>query len=199
MQHTILYHIVLELSIVIQYDMIQYNNTKLLIVARSPPGLRSILVFATVLSHYCQCWEPKLPPPPSLQSPMLCFLCFRRVEDQRNSLQVSPLLKKTCVRQVVLGKWVPLNPPNKKQGGMGFHGRFSVKGGHHNLLHDSPRLKKACVRQVVLDKWFPLSHCSVLGAETRIVSYSAVQYTILYHTILYYTILYYTILYHTMI
>ena len=33
---------------------------------------------------------------------------FRRVKDRHNSLRYSPLLKKSCVRQVVLDKWFPL-------------------------------------------------------------------------------------------
>ena len=32
---------------------------------------------------------------------------FRRVKDRHDLLHCSPLLKKTCVRQVVLDKWFP--------------------------------------------------------------------------------------------
>ena len=35
-------------------------------------------------------------------------ICFC-VKDHNNVLHYSPLLKKTCVRQVVLDKWLPLN------------------------------------------------------------------------------------------
>ena len=41
--------------------------------------------------------------------PCLFELCvFRRVKDHPNLLHCSPLLKKICVRQVVLDEWFPL-------------------------------------------------------------------------------------------
>ena len=43
---------------------------------------------------------------------------FRRVEDHRKLLYYSPLLKKTCVRQVVLDKWLPLSAARGKFGGL---------------------------------------------------------------------------------
>ena len=38
---------------------------------------------------------------------VFCVVC--RAKDHRNSLHDSPILKKACVRQVVLDKWLPLN------------------------------------------------------------------------------------------
>ena len=42
------------------------------------------------------------------------FICYSRVNDRHNLPIDSSLLKKTCVRQVVLDKWFPLkaNPQN---------------------------------------------------------------------------------------
>ena len=39
-----------------------------------------------------------------------CVLCvFRRVKDRLNLPHYSPLSKNSCVRQVVLDRWLPLN------------------------------------------------------------------------------------------
>ena len=40
--------------------------------------------------------------------PHLFYVFFGRVKDHHNLLHYSPLLKKACVRQVVLDKWFPL-------------------------------------------------------------------------------------------
>ena len=42
---------------------------------------------------------------------VLCV--FLRVKDHHNLQSYSPLLKKTCVRQVELDKWFPLNMANE--------------------------------------------------------------------------------------
>ena len=45
-----------------------------------------------------------------VQCGLVCVLrAFRRVKDRRNLLHYSRRLKKTCVRQVALDKWCPLN------------------------------------------------------------------------------------------
>ena len=43
-----------------------------------------------------------------LTRPRLFYVCFRRVKEHHNLLHRSPLLKKACVRKVVLDKWFPL-------------------------------------------------------------------------------------------
>ena len=40
--------------------------------------------------------------------PHSLYVCFRSVKDRHNLLNCSPLLKKSCVRQVVLDKWLLL-------------------------------------------------------------------------------------------
>ena len=45
---------------------------------------------------------------------LVCFIfACRRVKNHHNLLHHSPSLKKTCVRQVVLGKWFPLNEASR--------------------------------------------------------------------------------------
>ena len=49
-----------------------------------------------------------LPNATCLTRPHLCHCVFRRVKDHHNFPNGSSLLKKTCVRQAMLGKWFPL-------------------------------------------------------------------------------------------
>ena len=45
---------------------------------------------------------------PDLESPARKLRNLERVKDHQNQKYDSPLLKKTCIRQVVLDKWTPL-------------------------------------------------------------------------------------------
>ena len=53
---------------------------------------------------------------------------FRRIKDHHSLPRYSPLLKKTCVRQVVLDKWFPL-----------ILARADDEGGVADVLQDAPR------------------------------------------------------------